>query len=661
MDTTPAESSREPAALLSYETYVKNLRALWRVDPRLAYVIDDWGEPRDVHVEPSRSGPCTAWVSDAQGRRVYLHSRYDPTDEADRLVAGVQGTDARCYVVFGLGLGHHVLALFAQTQGEAAIVVCEPSLDTIVAAMFTTDLSEVIGSERCTFLTRLDKDEVHHRLEPIGTTMMLGTQFVAHPPSERIASQFHQAARAALTDYVTYARTTLMTVVSNSRITCKNIAYNLPAYLTTPPIDALRDRFAGLPGIIIAAGPSIGRNIDRLAGLRDRAVLIAVQTMLKPLLRRGLRPHFVTSLDFHEVSRSFFDGIDAADLEDVHLIAEPKATWHVIDTYAGMLSLLDNEFARLCLGDELAARDGLKAGATVAHLSYYFADYLGCDPIVFVGQDLAYTDNVFYTPGVALHDTWRPDLNRFNTIEMREWERIIRRRNILRKVKDIHGDDIYTDDMLFTYLEQFQSDFARARARIIDSTEGGARKVGATVMTLAEAEARFCTRPIPPERFAYRRHAPRYDGGRLSAGRRALAERRDDVRLMRERSTECVQVLKELQNLMDRPADFNRRLARVDDLRAQITRQVAACHMVSMMSQLAELRRLNADLRIQADAARGAERARLQLTRDVEFVQSMIEGADRLLELLDEALARFDAAIEGDAQRGASAAPGATA
>lgn len=636
------------AALLSNETYLRNIAALWRVDSRLAYAVDDWGEPRAITIEPSRKGPPTAVALDEQGRRAYLHSRHDPVGEAEQLAAAVRIEDNHCFVIHGLGLGYHVRALYERTRGEAVLLVCEPSLDVLAAALFTCDLSEAIRSGRCIFLMRLDKDYLHERLEPHGTTIMLGTQFVSHPPSERLARAFHQAARKEMTDYVIYARMCLMTVVANSRITCRNVANNLPAYLSTPPIDVLRGRFAGLPAIVISAGPSLARSIDQLAGLQDRAVLIAVQTTLKPLLARGIRPHFVTSLDFHEVSRSFFEALDPAALADVHLVAEPKVTWHVVDAYrdyGGMISMPFNLFASLCIGPELAGRDGIKAGATVAHLAFYLAEYMGCDPILFVGQDLGFTDNTYYTPGVAIHRTWRPELNRFHTIEMKEWERIVRARSILRKVPDIHGQEIFTDEQLFTYLQQFEKDFAASRARLIDATEGGARKAGTEVMTLAEAAQRFCGSPIPSERFDYRRQTRWRDGSRLQAGREALARRADEVRRLRDRSKSMIEVLKELTGLVERPAEFNRKMARVDELRVQIGHQEDVYRMLSLMGQLAELRRFKADRSLEIEGVRGADRAKRQLVRDIEFVSAMVEAAEALLSLFDESLGRFDRAI----------------
>ena len=59
-------------------------------------------------------------------------------------------------------------------------------------------------------------------------------------------------------------------------------------------------------------------------------------------------------------------------------------------------------------------KDRLRAGATVAHLAFYLAEYLACDPIVFVGQDLGFSDGLAYTPGtsyeeVTLGTNWHPN------------------------------------------------------------------------------------------------------------------------------------------------------------------------------------------------------------------------------------------------------------
>jgi hypothetical protein len=366
--------------------------------------------------------------------------------------------------------------------------------------------------------------------------------------------------------------------------------------------------------------------------------LCAVQTAIKPLMMRGIVPDFITSLDFHEMSRRFFEGV--GDLRGTHLVAEPKATWHVVDHYPGLVSLLDNSWARLVIGEELGARGGLKAGATVAHLAFYLAVYMGCDPIIFVGQDLAFTGHVFYVPGVEIHAAWRSELNRFNTIEQKEWDRIVRNRPILRRVRGVDGGELYTDELLFTYLEQFEKDIADVPRRVIDATEGGARIRSTEVMALHEVAERFCAREIDPRRFAYRETVTWRDPSRLEATRHQLERRIEELDDAVELCEELLALLNQLDGLTNDPPRFNERLIRVDELRTKVQQTSRAYRLVNSFSQLAELRRFSADRQISTEDVADAERAKRQITRDIEFITSVRDGAVQLKPILTKALKR---------------------
>jgi hypothetical protein len=638
---TQTSNSRTSAA--GDEMFLRNMKALWRVDAELAVRIDEVPDEHRLPVEPTRSGEWTVAVQTAEGQRVHLHSRYDPVAEAKKLADSVEVESNQCFVIAGFGLGYHVRALYERLRGEAFIVVTEPSVELLSTALACVDLAKVISSGRLIVLVDLDKSRLHSRLTPHNAVMMMGMRFVVHPPSERVAGRFQADMRTAITEYVSYTRTTMVTLVHNAQITCRNIACNLPTYLCTPPIDILHNHFAGCPAIVISAGPSLWRNIDLLSQAKGKAVLCAVQTTLKPLLQRGIVPDFVTSLDFHEMSRRFFQGID--DFKGVHLVAEPKSTWHVIDLYDGPISLLDNPFAHLLLGRALAARGSLPPGATVAHLAFYLARYMGCDPIVFVGQDLAYTGHVFYVPGVEVHNDWTGEINRFNTMETKEWERIVRNRPILRKLKDVHGQDVYSDDLLFTYLEQFEKDFIGTTARLIDATEGGARLRGTEVMPLAEVIDQYCRADIPADRFAYRKTTRWHDPSRLPAARAEIDKRIEEVREVERTCTELMDLLHELEGLTDDPPRFNRRLVRVDELRTRVQQHDLAYRIINSASQLAELRRFTADRRLDTADATGVELAKRQIKRDLEFVGGMKNGATGMIEILTETAARLDAVM----------------
>jgi hypothetical protein len=372
--------------------------------------------------------------------------------------------------------------------------------------------------------------------------------------------------------------------------------------------------------------------------------------MLKPLLAAGIEPDFVTSLDYNTVSTRFFENLEENG-RDVHLVAQLTANWNVLDVFNGTMSLTHHDFAGKLIRDAFPQRAALKAGATVAHLSFYLAEYLGCDPIILIGQDLGFVDGLYYKPGTAIHETWGVELGRFNTLETKEWERIARSRLILRKIPDIHGHPMYTEEQFFVYLQQFERDFVACRSRVIDATEGGARKQGVTLMTLRDAIDQFCTGPVgsatsatPPWKTPDL--DPRASLGKMAA---ALEARRTDAQAMKET---CDATIPKLEEMLEHQSDrdrMNKLFIDVDRLRAKVGNDPATFEMVCFLNTIGELRRFQADLLVRGAKSDPIERQRRQLMRDLDYVKNLRAGAERLLDILDEALRRLEkqsAAVE---------------
>jgi hypothetical protein len=430
----------------------------------------------------------------------------------------------------------------------------------------------------------------------------------------------------AVDDFLAYAKTCVSTLISNGRRTAENITQNLGRYVSTPGIAHLNGAHRGQPAIIVSAGPSLRKNKHLLSGVADRAVLIAVQTTLQPLLEMGVQPRFVTSLDYHDICTRFFERLPS-DLE-TELVAEPKASPSVLGMYPGRVSLVGNDFAEAMLNEMNLARPKLRAGATVAHLAFYLAEHLGCDPIIFVGQDLGFSDGLCYTPGTSYDDVWRPELSRFCTVEMKQWEQITRDRPILRRVPDLAGRGTYTEERLFTYLQQFERDFAQCPARVIDATEGGVLKRGAETMTLREAIARYCNKPIhaPPA-------APHDGEGALSSAIECLRRRKREVETIVDAAAQTLPILEEIRDCIHDQPRVNRAIARIDAIRQRLDATGRAYDLVTQFTQATELRRFQTDRRIAAAAQLSeTDRQGQQVLRDIENVRGVFEAATALVE-----------------------------
>jgi len=619
--------------------YLANLAALWVNDPGLAAKIEALPEPGGYPIEPSKSGPPTVALTTTQGRRLYLHSRFDPVAESANLTDTIEAGKAG-YFVLGFGLGYHAEALFERAGDEAIFCIFESDLRLLRTAMESRDLSRLLESRRLMFFTAPDKSELLNRLNPHTALFSVGVETVVHAPSQQVAGQFYQQVRIWLEEFSSFRQTSMNTLVLNSRRTAENIARNVGWYAASPSLSRLRDCYKGDPAIIVSAGPSLRKNKHLLKDLQGRGVIIAVQTTLQPLLEMGIEPQFVTSLDYHEICTRFFEKLPKH--LKTELIAEPKANNAIFNMNPGPLSVLGNDFAEGLLRELNLRHEVMQPGATVAHLAYYLAEHIGCDPIIFVGQDLGFSDGLCYAPGTSYEDVWRPELSRFCSVEMKQWEQIVRERFILRKITDYQGRPMYTEERLFSYLQQFERDFLKTQTRIIDATEGGAAKAGSTPMTLADARDRFCRRELtgsaPPH--------PGLDWAKIPGCIASLKKRKEEAVAIEQISEQTLPLLKEIRDHLDSQARVNRAIAAIDALRTRMNELGPCYDLVTQLTQPTELKRFEADRKIAASRVSGLDRQRLQVERDVDNVLGVMQAARDFQKLMDDVIGTLWASVK---------------
>jgi hypothetical protein len=240
---------------------------------------------------------------------------------------------------------------------------------------------------------------------------------------------------------------------------------------------------------------------------------------------------------------------------------------------------------------------------------------------------------------MPIERVWQPELHRFHTVEMKQWERIVRSRPIMRQTTDIHGRPAYTDEQMTTYAEQFQADFAASDRRVIHACEGGMRLSGVEIMTLRAAGEQFCTRPLPPDLFAL--PASPDPAPLFAAAQTELTARLDEVGRMKAIARETTELLVRLEALVERPDEFNRVVARVDDLRSAMLGFGRSYALVTAVAQQAELRRYSADRRLGTVERETAETARRRLARDRDFVAAFIDACEYLESVLPTARERL--------------------
>lgn len=618
-----------------------NLAAIATRDPELAQRIEA-ATPAALDWSASRAGPLTAAMQHA-GRTVTLASRYDPIDEANKLIADLGYDKTACVAVLGFGLGYHAQRV-VETIGQGVVIVYEPDVTLLRAALERIDHSRWLGLRHVMLGDdRLDTPLLTRKLEGFAGIVTQGTKLLTHPPSRQRCAGPFKAFGQVLADTIAFCRTNVATALVNAARTCSNLACNLAHYAAGATTDELHHAAKGYPAVCVGAGPSLVKNVDLLRdpAVRRNVVVISAQTTLKPLLARGIYPDFVTALDYSAISARFYE--DLPPLPGVTLVAEAKVHPSVVEAYPGPVRMTANKFNDNLLGALARPRIAIKGGATVAHLSVYLAEHLGCDPILMIGQDLGFSDGLYYCPGTATWRVWSPELSPFNTIEMMEWQRIARNKNHLRKFADVHGRPIYSDEQMVTYLRQFERDFADMSATILDTTEGGMPKAHTQRATLAEALARHATRPVPPLPAP----SPGLDADRMERLRELLQNRVREVTEIRRTSRDTIPVLRKMKEAQRDAARMDKLFRELEANRVRVERDFGeAFSLVNQVNTIGAFKRIRVDRAIEHATGSSHDKQRLQIDRDIANIELLIEACDEALKILDEARGRVALACE---------------
>lgn len=183
------------------------------------------------------------------------------------------------------------------------------------------------------------------------------------------------------------------TVHAFSRTWLEQGIANLPALAQWPSIADVGDAFAGMPMVIVAPGPSLKRNAAQLKALKGRAIITAFSHSLKPVLAAGVVPDLVITVDPQDVRYHFAD----CDLSGTCVVNAATVHPSLFELPATQfLTLSSNSAIDDWIFDGLGANATAPGGGSVATSAFAIALKWRCDPIVFVGLDLSFTDGEYY-------------------------------------------------------------------------------------------------------------------------------------------------------------------------------------------------------------------------------------------------------------------------
>lgn len=458
-------------------------------------------------------------------------------DELAMFEIAKRATDDSTVIVFGLGVGHAVRQLRALTRARIAVFEPDPG---IVRTHFESGPSDLCDIPIACSV---------HDLTQLWTRLSHGNQsvtLVTTPGYPQLFPEQAQQLSAALAELVQRNGINDATHRLRARVWIQDLLENIHLLAEYPSFLALAGKYRGVPAFIVGAGPSLGKNGKLLAEATQKGLVFAVNSSARALAEYGVEPQILTCMESIDVSHllkdvPYIDRVVRAFSLTAHPQTLRTGSGPALPVFEGIPQL--NAPMRALLGVQ-----GLAVAGSVSTLAFALAQRLGCSPIVFVGQDLAYTDGQAYAPGTPYQNS-RARKSADGEYLEHDWCETLKtthnqgvnkmhEREPLREVEAWGGSGTVFSTLGFaairSWLETASVVLAREtpELRLINATEGGARIPGFEELRLEQVLRELPTQQISARELSEAAHrtTPPLSRDRLQGWCRENAELAQNVR-----------------------------------------------------------------------------------------------------------------------------------
>lgn len=413
----------------------------------------------------------------------YIGSKYSVQRDIENFINSI-GNDINeetVFIIFGFGAGEHIKYLYSKIIDKNKIFIVEPSAEVIKQILNIDDCMKILNDDRIALCFMDDgirkklKDFIKkHTLDNVKVVAFSNYNVIFENEYNILMNEFKNVKKAEKIENNTL--NTFSSLFFNNYI--KNI-FALDEFYT---VNFLKNKFEGKPAVIVSAGPSLNKNIHLLKEVQDKFIIITGPRTLGILIKNGITPDFLCEVDPQEEVYDFVK--DYIDL-NIPLVFMDSASSKLVKEQKGLKIIAANQGMEKYLEEMLGVEvDSLIQGGSVAHFCMGLAVYMGCSTVIFIGQDLAYTNEKFQAEGTYAGEEIDGLKYRYEN-NKEEWDKD---KNYSLYVKDIYGNKVRTSSILNTYREEFEDLIESLNEiKFINSTEGGADIKGTEVMDLKDS------------------------------------------------------------------------------------------------------------------------------------------------------------------------------
>lgn len=363
---------------------------------------------------------------------------------------GYDGRD-RAICMFGRGDGTCERELRSRMSSGSIILVYDP------------EKSDLIGF----------RDELQTRIDFYMQESLL---ICAHPLYQDIFKHEYTQFLHLINENRTRVMVNKNTMARFKENASRNVITNLPMLKEANLIDDLKKILPNdVPVIIVAAGPSLDKNIGELRRAKGKCLIFAVDTAMKYLLAHDIMPDLGITIEPIKPMANYedprcFKVPHVFDCESNPEIVSKNTARKFIYNCRDYVKRILQALGKNVPGD-------IPSGGSVATAAFAICYQLGIKRIIMIGQDLAYQGEATHAGGVE-----SKGINNNIGYDM---------------IEGIDGGQVRTRSDWLAYLKWFENAIALMKdmgkdMEVIDATEGGALIHGSHLMTLTEAIDEYC-------------------------------------------------------------------------------------------------------------------------------------------------------------------------
>lgn len=444
------------------------------------------------------------------------------------------------YFYFGMSSIQTLLYLCNHITEGSKIIVVEKNKEVFANALGSQLLADVIQSRKVQFIVA-SSDKALHIIykELISPLIFLAANTVLY--FEDYYYYFEKKWVKSFSKKLLEMMKSLLYSVGNdigdTLIGIKNSVANMDNILAShsPRTVFLSNLYRNQPAIIVAAGPSLNKQLSLLKEMKGKALILCVDTALAVLLKHGIIPDAVVTSE--RISRTyewFYENLPYQD--QLMFMGLPMTDSRIFDKFKHrIICYRQNETVCEWLHTLNRYPGKFEIGMSCAHLAFGFAKFLGCSPIVLIGQDLAYgEDNSGHAAGTSYED-------HTEFVKKRD------ENQSYATTKGYYGGEVYTEDIWNHFRVWYEQEILGTESVVYNCTEGGAYIEGAIHIPFVEACKEIDSCSVPslviiceqadsfPNRIEIKEQL-----------RTDLEEKKKDMIYIGQRSKEGIEILKDV-------------------------------------------------------------------------------------------------------------------